>query len=95
MNEFKHEINFETLSKDELNNIAGGLPGGFTLPAGFDIYKPQNCPRCGAETYVSVFSWGQTSNEDGHYNKDAWIARFKCRKCGHGWQWGIDINDRD
>ena len=98
MSEFEHEINFATLSEEELKNIAGGnfnLPPGYNLPPGFDINKQHECPKCGTPNYVAVFSWGQVSREDGHYNENAWIAKFICRNCGEGWEWGIDINDRD
>ena len=94
MNEFKNEINFATLSDEELNNIAGGRDM-FEFPPGFDPKQPVNCSKCGTPTYVSLFSWGQTNLEDGFYDPDAWIAKFKCKNCGHYWTWGADINDRD
>ena len=93
MSEFEHEINFATLSEEELKNIAGGRDP-FAFPDGVDPTQPQNCSRCGAETYVDVFHWGQTG-ADGKYYPDAWSATYKCRNCGHTWRQGIIAGESD
>ena len=83
MEDYEKTMELAELSEDELSSIAGGGPL-FDLPP--DAPRNANCPQCGYYNYVKSIDWGKHNPETGEYMPNAFLAKFKCKKCGHTWK---------